>query len=247
MHISLKVWRQKNHTSTGKLVNYEARDVLPDMSFLEMLDVVNEDLIKKREDPIAFDHDCREGICGSCGLFINGRPHGPLKGITTCQLYMRNFKDGDTITIEPFRAKAFPIIKDLIVDRSAFDRIITTGGFISVNTGGTPDANAIPISKGKAESAFEAAECIGCGACVAVCKNSSAVLFVGAKISHLARLPQGSPERQKRVLAMVAQMDKEGFGACSNTEACSAECPKSIGHDVIAQLRREYYRASLFK
>jgi succinate dehydrogenase / fumarate reductase iron-sulfur subunit len=245
MNLYLKVWRQKNRSSTGKLVNYKAKDISPDMSFLEMLDVVNEELQKNNEVPIAFDHDCREGICGSCGMFINGRPNGPLKGITTCQLYMRNFKDGDTITVEPFRAKAFSIIKDLIVDRSAFDRIIAEGGYISVNTGGTPEANSIPISKDKAESALDAAECIGCGSCVAVCVNASAVLFVGAKISHLARLPQGLAERGKRVDAMIAQMDKEGFGACSNTEACSAECPKEIGHDVIAQLRREYYRANL--
>lgn len=245
MHFNLKVWRQKNPTSIGGLESYNVKDILPEMSFLEVLDVVNQELIKKGKDPIAFDHDCREGICGSCGMFINGRAHGPLKGITTCQLYMRNFKDGDTITVEPFRASAFPIVKDLIVDRSAFDRIIIAGGYISVNTAGAPDANAIPISKEAAESAFEASECIGCGACVAACVNASAVLFVGAKISHLARLPQGRPERKKRVLAMVEQMDKEGFGACSNTEACSAECPKAIGHEVIAQLRREYYRAKL--
>ena len=247
MNFHLKVWRQKDNKSKGKLVIYNAKGITSDMSFLEMLDVVNEEIQKGNENPIAFDHDCREGICGSCGLFINGRPHGPLRGITTCQLYMRNFKDGDTIVVEPFRAKAFPVIKDLIVDRSAFDRIIGAGGYVSVNTGGAPDGNAIPISKKSAESAFEAAECIGCGACVAVCVNASAVLFVGAKVSHLARLPQGSPEREKRVLAMVEQMDKEGFGACSNTEACSAECPKAIGHDVIAQLRREYYRANLLR
>ncbi len=246
MNLHLKVWRQKNKDDKGKLVSYEAKDVSPDMSFLEMLDIVNEGLIKKGEEPIAFDHDCREGICGSCGMQINGRPHGPKSAITACQLHMRNFKDGDTIVVEPFRAKAFPVIKDLIVDRSAFDRIIAAGGYISVNTGGTPDGNAIPIAKEDAESAFEAAQCIGCGACVAACKNSSAMLFLSAKVSHFARLPQGKAEREKRVWAMVEQMEKEGFGACSNTEACSAECPKEISMDVIAQLRREYYRAGLF-
>lgn len=246
MNLHLRVWRQKNKDDRGKLVEYEAKDVSPDMSFLEMLDVVNEGLIKKGEDPIAFDHDCREGICGSCGMQINGRPHGPKTAITACQLHIRNFKDGDTVTIEPFRAKGFPVLKDLIVDRSAFDRIIAAGGYISVNTGGTPDGNAIPIAKNDAEAAFEAAQCIGCGACVAACKNSSAMLFLSAKVSHFARLPQGKAEREKRVLAMVEQMEKEGFGACSNTEACSAECPKEISMDVIAQLRREYYRAGLF-
>jgi len=245
LNLHLKIWRQNDRNSEGKFVNYEVEDISTDMSFLEMIDFLNEELIKKNETPVAYEHDCREGICGSCSLFINGRPHGPKEGIATCQLYMRTFKDGDTIVVEPWRAKAFPVIKDLIVDRSAFDRIMAAGGFISFNTGGAPDANTIPISKEKAESAFEAAQCIGCGACVAACKNSSAVLFVGAKISHLAKLPQGLPERGKRVLAMVAQMDAEGFGACSNTEACSAECPKAIGHEVIAQLRREYYRASL--
>ena len=243
LNLHLKVWRQKNKDDKGRLVNYEANDISTDMSFLEMLDLINEGLIKKGEEPIAFDSDCREGICGSCGLYINGRPHGPMKGVATCQLHMRHFKDGETITIEPWRAKAFPVIKDLIVDRSAFDRIIAAGGYISVNTGGAPDGNAIPIPKDEAEAAFEAAECIGCGACVAACKNASAMLFVGAKVSHLARLPQGKPERESRVVAMVEQMQKEGFGACSNTEACSAECPKEISMDVIAQLRREYYRA----
>ena len=243
LNLHLKIWRQKNKDDNGKFVNYEANDISTDMSFLEMLDLINEGLIKKGEEPIAFDSDCREGICGSCGLYINGRPHGPLKGVATCQLHMRHFKDGETITIEPWRAKAFPVIKDLIVDRSAFDRIIAAGGYISVNTGGTPDANAIPIAKDKAESAFEAAQCIGCGACVAACKNASAMLFVGAKVSHFARLPQGEPEREIRVIAMVEQMEKEGFGACTNTEACSAECPKEISMDVIAQLRREYYMA----
>jgi succinate dehydrogenase / fumarate reductase iron-sulfur subunit len=243
LNLHLKVWRQKNKDDKGRLVDYEANDISTDMSFLEMLDWINEDLIKKGEEPIAFDSDCREGICGSCGLYINGRPHGPMRGVATCQLHMRSFKDGETITIEPWRAKAFPVIKDLIVDRSAFDRIIAAGGYISVNTGGAPDGNAIPIPKDEAESAFEAAECIGCGACVAACKNASAMLFVGAKVSHLARLPQGKPEREIRVVAMVEQMEKEGFGSCTNTEACSAECPKEISMDVIAQLRREYYRA----
>jgi|SRR5690606_24135303 len=243
MNLHLKVWRQKNKDSKGKFVNYEAKDISPDMSFLEMLDVVNEELIKKGEEPIAFDHDCREGICGSCGLYINGRPHGPQRGAATCQLHMRSFRDGDTIVVEPFRAKAFPVIKDLVVDRSAFDRIMAAGGFISVNTGGAPDANAIPIPKEDQEAAFDAAACIGCGACVAACKNGSAMLFVSAKVAHLARLPQGRVERERRVMAMVAQMDEEGFGSCTNTEACSAECPKEISMDVIAQLRREYLRA----
>jgi succinate dehydrogenase / fumarate reductase iron-sulfur subunit len=244
LNLHLKIWRQKNKEDKGKLVDYEMTDVSTEMSFLEMLDLLNENLIKKGEEPIAFDSDCREGICGSCGLYINGRPHGPQRGVATCQLHMRVFKDGDTITVEPWRAKAFPVIKDLVVDRSAFDRIIAAGGYISVNTGGAPDGNAIPIPKDEAEWAFEAAECIGCGACVAACKNASAVLFVGAKVSHLARLPQGKVEREKRVIAMVEQMEKEGFGSCTNTEACSAECPKEISMDVIAQLRREYYRAA---
>ena len=243
LNLHLKIWRQKNKDDKGKLVNYEANDISTDMSFLEMLDLINEGLVKKGEEPIAFDSDCREGICGSCGLYINGRPHGPMKGVATCQLHMRHFKDGETITIEPWRAKAFPVIKDLIVDRSALDRIIAAGGYISANTGGAPDANAIPVAKDQAESAFEAAQCIGCGACVAACKNASAMLFVGAKVSHFVRLPQGDPEREIRVIAMVEQMEKEGFGACTNTEACSAECPKEISMDVIAQLRREYYKA----
>ena len=243
MNLHLKVWRQKNKNAKGKFVDYEAKDISTDTSFLEMLDVVNEELIKKGEEPIAFDHDCREGICGSCGMYINGRAHGPQVGAATCQLHMRSFKDGDTIVIEPWRAKAFPVIKDLVVDRSAFDRIMAAGGFISVNTGGAPDANALPIPKDVQESAMDAAACIGCGACVAACKNASAMLFVSAKVAHLARLPQGKPEREKRVMAMVAQMEEEGFGACTNTEACSAECPKEIPMDVIAQLRREYIRA----
>lgn len=243
LNLHLKIWRQKNEQDAGRFSDYNLKDISTDMSFLEMLDVLNEQLIKKGEDPVAFDHDCREGICGSCGLYINGRAHGPQRGVATCQLHIRSFNDGDSITVEPWRAKAFPVIKDLVVNRSAFDRIIAAGGFISVNTGGTPDGNAIPVPKDEAEAAFEAAQCIGCGACVAACKNSSAMLFVGAKVSHLARLPQGKPEREKRALAMIAQMEKEGFGACTNTEACSAECPKEISMDVIAQLRREYFRA----
>jgi succinate dehydrogenase iron-sulfur subunit len=245
LNLHLKVWRQKSRNAEGQFVDYEAKGISTEMSFLEMLDVINEDLIKKGEEPIAFDHDCREGICGMCSLYINGRPHGPKSAITACQLHMRNFKDGETIVVEPWRAKAFPVVKDLIVDRSAFDRIMQAGGFISANTGGAPDANAIPISKMTAEEAMDAAACIGCGACVAACKNSSAMLFVGAKVAHLGRLPQGDAEREKRVIAMVEQMEKEGFGACTNTEACSAECPKEISMDVIAMLRREYYKASL--
>jgi succinate dehydrogenase / fumarate reductase iron-sulfur subunit len=243
MNLHLKVWRQKNKISGGKFTDYLAKNISADTSFLEMLDVVNEELIKKGEEPIAFDHDCREGICGSCGMYINGRAHGPQVGAATCQLHMRSFKDGDTIVIEPWRAKAFPVIKDLVVDRSSFDRIMAAGGFISVNTGGAPDANAIQVPKEDQESAFDAAACIGCGACVAACKNASAMLFVSAKVAHLARLPQGKPEREKRVMAMVSQMEEEGFGACTNTEACSAECPKEIPMDVIAMLRREYMRA----
>lgn len=247
MKLHLKVWRQKNKSDDGKFVDYELQDVSPDISFLEMMDMLNESLIKKGELPVAFDHDCREGICGSCSMYINGRPHGPQRGVATCQLHMRKFKDGDTITIEPWRATAFPVIKDLVVDRSAFDRIIAAGGFVSVGTGGAPDGNAIPINKEDQEWALDAAECIGCGACVAACKNASAMLFVAAKVSHLARLPQGKVEREKRVLAMVNQMEEEGFGACTNTEACSVECPKQISMDTIAQLRREYYRAGIAK
>ena len=245
LNLHLKVWRQKNRNDKGRFVDYEAKGISTEMSFLEMLDVVNEKLIKNSEEPIAFDHDCREGICGMCSLFINGRPHGPKSAITVCQLHMRSFKDGETIHIEPWRAKAFPVIKDLIVDRSAFDRIMAVGGFISANTGGAPDANSIPVAKKVAEDAMDAAACIGCGACVATCKNSSAMLFVGAKVAHLGRLPQGQAERDRRVIAMVNQMEAEGFGACTNTEACSAECPKEISVDVIAMLRRDYYKASL--
>ncbi len=245
MRFTLKIWRQKDRNSAGKLVTYELDGVSADMSFLEMLDLLNLQLAKKSEDVVAFDSDCREGICGSCGLFINGRAHGPLRGVATCQLHMRSFHDGDTIVIEPFRARAFPIIKDLVVDRSAFDRIIEAGGFISVKTGGAPEANSIPIPKPVADEAFDAAACIGCGACVAACKNASAMLFTSAKVSHLALLPQGQQERSERVQRMVAQMDKEGFGYCSNTYACEQECPKLISVDHIARLNRELLRAKL--
>ncbi|HLT81905.1 MAG TPA: succinate dehydrogenase/fumarate reductase iron-sulfur subunit [Cyclobacteriaceae bacterium] len=244
MRITLKVWRQKDATSPGEMKTYELDDISPDMSFLEMFDVLNADLIKKGEDPVAFDHDCREGICGACSMYINGRPHGPLQ-TTTCQLHMRSFSDGETIVVEPWRAKAFPVIRDLVVDRSAFDRIQQAGGYISVNTGGVPDANQIPVAKTVADRAFDAAVCIGCGACVAACKNSSAALFVGAKISQFALLPQGQPERKARVEKMVAQMEAEGFGSCSNTGACEAECPKDISLSVIARMNREYYNAKL--
>ncbi|MEQ8338837.1 MAG: succinate dehydrogenase/fumarate reductase iron-sulfur subunit [Cyclobacteriaceae bacterium] len=244
MDLKLKIWRQKNASDKGKMMDYDIKDVSPDMSFLEMLDVLNNELIDKGEEPVAFDHDCREGICGSCSLQINGRPHGPDGAITTCQLHMRKFKDGDTIYIEPFRAKAFPVIKDLIVDRSSFDRIQHAGGYISVNTSGnTQDANAIPVNKDDADKAFDAATCIGCGACVAACKNSSAMLFVSAKVSQFALLPQGQIERKTRAENMVAQMDAEGFGACTNTGACSAECPKEISLTNIARLNREFLKS----
>lgn len=239
MRFTLNIWRQKNRNSEGRLVTYELDGVTADMSFLEMLDLLNLQLARKGEDIVAFDSDCREGICGSCGLYINGRAHGPLRGVATCQLHMRSFQDGDRIVIEPFRAKAFPIIKDLVVDRSAFDRIIEAGGFISVKTGGAPEANGIPIPKPVADEAFDAAACIGCGACVAACKNASAMLFVAAKVSHLALLPQGQQERSERVQNMVAQMDREAFGYCSNTYACEKECPKLISVDHIARLNRE--------
>ncbi len=244
MKITLKVWRQKNRESKGAFVKYPVDHVSEDMSFLEMLDVLNESLVKKGEEPIAFDHDCREGICGMCSLYINGRPHGPVQ-TTACQLHMRSFKDGQTITVEPWRAKAFPLVKDLIVDRSAFDRIQQAGGYISVNTGGVPDANEIPIPKRIADDAFDSATCIGCGACVAACKNASAMLFVSAKVSQFALLPQGQVERKTRVEKMVAQMDAEGFGACTNTKACEAECPKDIKIANIARLNREYFSAKL--
>ena len=244
MKISVKVWRQKNGTSKGAFKTYPVDHVSTDMSFLEMLDVLNNGLILKGEEPIAFDHDCREGICGMCSLYINGRPHGPQQ-TTTCQLHMRSFKDGETITIEPWRANAFPVIRDLVVDRSAFDRIQQAGGFVSVNTGGVPDANEIPIPKKIADEAFDSAACIGCGACVAACKNASAMLFVSAKVSQFALLPQGKPERKERVEKMVAQMDEEGFGACTNTGACEAECPKGISVTNIARMNREYLSASI--
>ena len=245
MIITLKVWRQRDSDSEGRFVDYVLSDVSPDMSFLEMLDLLNLELVRKGDDAIAFDHDCREGICGTCSLYINGRAHGPLKGVTACQLHMRTFHDGESITVEPWRAKPFPIIKDLVVDRSAFDRIMAAGGFVSVHTGGAPDANTILIAKETAEEAMDAAACIGCGACVAACKNGSAMLFVAAKVSQLALLPQGQAERKARVESMLAQMDAEGFGACSNTYACEAECPKQISVSHIARLNREYLRAKL--
>ena len=245
MNLTLKVWRQKNVSDAGRLATYEAKDVSPDMSFLEMLDIVNEGLIAQGEDPIAFDSDCREGICGTCSMAINGTAHGGLRGTTVCQLHMRHFKDGETVTIEPWRAKAFPVIKDLVTDRSAFDRIIQAGGFVSVNTGGTPDANALPIAKTAADQAMDAAACIGCGACVAACKNASAMLFVSAKVSHLALLPQGYAERERRVLNMVKTMDEAGFGNCTVTGSCEAVCPKEISLDFIAKMNREYGKAIL--
>ena len=246
MNLTLKVWRQANTTAKGQFETYPIADVSPDMSFLEMMDVLNEQLIQQGIDPIAFDHDCREGICGMCSMFINGEAHGPDRLVTTCQLHMRKFKDGDTITIEPFRAKAFPVVKDLAVDRSAFDRVQHAGGFISVNTSGnTQDANAIPIEKYDADRAFDAATCIGCGACVATCKNASAMLFVSAKVSQYALLPQGKVEATDRVLNMVKQMDEEGFGNCTNTGACEVECPKGISLENIARMNREYLSASL--
>lgn len=245
INVKLKVWRQKNSKEKGSFETYDAKNISQEMSFLEMFDVLNEDLIKEGKDPIAFDHDCREGICGMCSMYINGRPHGPWQANTTCQLHMRAFNDGDTIVVEPWRAKAFPVIKDLMVDRSAFDRIVQAGGYVSVNTGNAVDGNAIPIEKDKADASFAAAMCIGCGACVAACKNSSAMLFTSAKVSHLALLPQGDPERKSRVLNMVAQMDKEGFGACTNTGACEAVCPKEISISNIARMNAEYAAASL--
>lgn len=242
MKLTLKIWRQKNTSDKGGFVTYVADHVSKDMSFLEMLDVLNDQLTEKGEDPVHFDHDCREGICGMCSLYINGKPHGPLQ-TTTCQLHMRSFSDGETITIEPWRAKAFPVVKDLVVNRSAFDRIIQAGGYVSVNTGGVPDANEIPIPKIVADLAMDAAQCIGCGACVAACKNASAMLFTSAKVSQLALLPQGQVERKNRAEKMVAQMDSEGFGACTNTGACEAECPKGISITNIARMNREYFSA----
>jgi succinate dehydrogenase / fumarate reductase iron-sulfur subunit len=240
MKVSIKVWRQKNRNSPGGFKTYTTPQLNGNMSFLEMLDVVNEDLAGKGEEPIAFDHDCREGICGTCSLVINGKAHGPHRGVATCQTYMRSFTDGDTIVIEPFRAQAFPLIKDLVVDRKAFDRIQQAGGFISVRTGSAPDANNIPVPKPDADLAMDAAQCIGCGACVAACKNASAMLFVAAKVSHLGLIPQGQPERYRRVTAMVEQMDKEGFGGCTVTGSCEAVCPKEISLDFIARMNRDY-------
>ncbi len=245
MNLNLRVWRQKNSKAQGKLESYQVKNISSEMSFLEMMDVLNEQLIDEGGEPITFDHDCREGICGMCSMYINGRAHGPWAANTTCQLHMRAYKDGDTITIEPWRANGFPVVKDLMVDRSAFDRIIQAGGYISVNTGNAVDANSLPINKDDADEAFYSAACIGCGACVATCKNSSAMLFVSAKVSQLSMLPQGQPERNSRVLNMVAQMDKEGFGSCTNTGACEAECPKGISITNIARLNREYIAASL--
>ncbi|MFD0894374.1 succinate dehydrogenase/fumarate reductase iron-sulfur subunit [Luteolibacter ambystomatis] len=244
LNLTLKVWRQKNADATGKIETYAAKDIPEEASFLEMLDIVNEELVNSGDEPIHFDHDCREGICGMCSLTINGIPHGKDRGVTTCQLHMRKFSDGDTIWIEPFRAKAFPVIRDLITDRSAFDRIIASGGYIDVRTGSAVDANALPIPKADADSAFDAAACIGCGACVAACKNASAMLFVSAKVSHLGHLPQGQPERDKRVLAMVRQMDSEGFGNCTNQYECEAVCPKEISADHIARMNRDYAKAA---
>ena len=240
LKLTLNIWRQESSVASGKFESYEVDNLNTHMSFLEMLDVLNEKLVAEDKEPVAFDHDCREGICGMCSMVINGRPHGPMKGTTTCQLHMRHFKNGDTITIEPWRAKAFPVIKDLVVDRSSFDRIIQSGGYVSVNTGSAPDGNAIPIPKSVAEEAFDAASCIGCGACVASCKNASASLFVSAKISQLSLLPQGQPEKDERVKNMVAQMDEEGFGHCTNTGACQAECPKEISVEYIRKMNLDY-------
>jgi len=245
MNLTLRIWRQKSAQDAGRLVQYDASDVSPDMSFLEMLDVLNERLIARGEDPVAFDSDCREGICGTCSLVIDGIAHGGLRGTTVCQLHMRHFRDGQTITIEPWRAKPFPVLRDLVTDRRAFDRIISAGGFVSVNTGGAPDGNVLPIGKEKSELAMDAAACIGCGACVAACKNASAMLFVSAKVSHLALLPQGEPEREQRVTAMVRTMDAEGFGNCTVTGSCEAVCPKEISLDFIAKMNREYGAAIL--
>jgi len=245
MNLTLKVWRQKNAKESGRFETYQAKNISPDMSFLEMLDVTNEDLIKDGKEPIAFDHDCREGICGMCSMYINGRAHGPVKGVTACQLHMRSFKDGETITIEPWRASAFPVIRDLIVDRTAFEKIQQAGGYVSVNTGAAPDANAIPVPKANADEAFNSAACIGCGACVAACKNSSAMLFLSAKVSQYALLPQGRAEAKRRVANMLKAHDEAGFGACTNTEACEAECPKGISVSNIARLNREMAMAAL--
>ncbi len=247
INLKLKIWRQKNTVTKGYFETYDMPGVNTHMSFLEMMDVLNDRLIREGKDPVAFDHDCREGICGMCSMYINGRPHGPLKGTTTCQLHMRFFSDGETVTIEPWRAAAFPIIKDLVVDRSGFEKIIQAGGYISVNTGNAPDANSIPVPKVVADEAFDAAACIGCGACVAACKNASAMLFTAAKVSQLSLLPQGKPEKDIRVLKMVEAHDEAGFGSCTNTGACEAECPKGISISHIARLNRDYVSASLKK
>lgn len=247
MKFTLKIWRQKNTSATGKFVDYQISDVNADMSFLEMMDVLNDELVRKGEEPVVFDHDCREGICGMCSMYINGRAHGPKRATTTCQLYMRNFSDGETITIEPWRASSFPVLRDLSVDRSSFDKIIQAGGFISVNTGQAQDANSIPVNKEDADLSMDAAACIGCGACVAACKNASAMLFVSAKVSQFALLPQGQSERSERVLAMVNTMEEEGFGSCTNTGACEAECPKEISISNIARLNRDFLAASIMK
>jgi len=245
MNLTLRIWRQKNTSTAGKFESYQVEDISSEMSFLEMMDVLNEKLIREGQEPVAFDHDCREGICGTCSMYINGRPHGPWHANTTCQLHMRAYQQGDPITVEPWRANAFPVIKDLMVDRSAFDRIIQAGGYVSVNTGNAVDANSIPVAKNLADASFAAAACIGCGACVAACKNSSAMLFVSAKVSHLALLPQGHPERKTRALNMIAQMDKEGFGSCTNTQACESVCPKEISMSNIARLNSEFILAGL--
>jgi len=245
MQITLKVWRQPDANSVGKFLSYKVDHVTEDMSFFEVMDLLNDNLVLAGDEPIAFDHDCREGICGTCGIFIDGRAHGPLRGVTSCQVHMRSFEDGQEIVVEPWRASAFPVVKDLVVDRSSFDRIMAAGGYVSVNTGSSIDANAIPIAKADADEAFDAAACIGCGACVASCKNSSAMLFVGAKVSQYALLPQGQPEAKDRVLNMVSAMDEEGFGSCTNTGACEAECPKEISLEHIARMNREFVKASL--
>lgn len=245
MNLTLKIWRQKNREAKGAMESYPVKDVSPDMSFLEMLDILNEQLQNAKQEPVAFDHDCREGICGMCSLVINGLPHGPDAATTTCQLHMRKFKEGDVITIEPWRAQPFPVIRDLVTDRSAFDRIQARGGFVSIGTGHAPDANALPVAKFHAEQSMDAAQCIGCGACVAACKNASAMLFVGAKVAQYAHLPQGQPERNRRVLAMMDQHDKEGFGACTNYQECEAACPKEISVRVIAEMNRDFLKATL--
>ena len=245
MQFNLKVWRQKNRNDKGGFVDYSVSDITDDMSFFEMLDKLNNELIEKGESPIAFDHDCREGICGTCGVMINGRAHGKLRGVTTCQLHMRSYSDGDTLIVEPWRAASFPVIKDLVVDRTSFDRIMESGGYISVNTGSAPDANSIPIPKADSDAAFDSATCIGCGACVAICKNSAAMLFVGAKVNQFTKSPQGQVERKDRVLNMVATMDEEGFGSCTNTGACEAECPKNISLENIAILNKEFISSSI--